>query len=297
MTISTSSFYDRSMSLMARLNDRADTLQTQIATNTRIQSAADDPGGYQQLATLKRDSANADATTTNLNLAKGLLDQTDSTLGSITTQLQRAQELAVQANSGTLSPTDREAIATSIDGILQDVLALANSKDARGQALFGGTADAPAFTQAADGTVSYTGGGTPAAIPIGDGRSIQATESGDTVFGGANGGTDMFAALSSLASAIRSGDSDAIGAAGTAVTASVDGITATRGSVGARAYRVDLELQQQSDAKVARESQRSAIEDVDVTATITELQKTLTILQATQASFTKLSQLSLFNNF
>ena len=32
-----------------------------------------------------------------------------------------------------------------------------------------------------------------------------------------------------------------------------------------------------------------------MTATITELQKTLTVLQATQASFSKLTQLSLFN--
>jgi flagellar hook-associated protein 3 FlgL len=38
-----------------------------------------------------------------------------------------------------------------------------------------------------------------------------------------------------------------------------------------------------------------ALEDTDVTTAVTQLQKTLTILQATQASFTKLTSLSLFD--
>ena len=44
-----------------------------------------------------------------------------------------------------------------------------------------------------------------------------------------------------------------------------------------------------------REITRSSIEDTDVTQAITELQKTMTILSAAQASFTKLSNLSLFD--
>ena len=49
------------------------------------------------------------------------------------------------------------------------------------------------------------------------------------------------------------------------------------------------------DVATDREATRSALEDTDVTAAITNLQKTMTILQATQASFTKLASLSLFD--
>lgn len=297
MTISTSGFYDRSRSQLLTLGDRVDTLQSQISTGKRINSAADDAAGYSQVSSLNRQLSNATVNTSNLNLAKSLLDQTDSTLGSITSQLQRAQELGVQANSGTLSDNDRAAIAESIDGIIDDVLALANSKDARGQSLFGGTADAAAFTKNADGSVSYTGGGAAASIPIGDGRSVAATESGDAVFSGANGGQDIFAALSSLASAIRSGSATGMTSATDAVSQSLDGLASVRGSVGARAYRVDLDLQQISDQNITIKTQRSSIEDLDVTSAITELQKQMTILQASQASFVKLSQLSLFDKF
>ena len=50
-----------------------------------------------------------------------------------------------------------------------------------------------------------------------------------------------------------------------------------------------------TDAATTRETERSGLEDTDVTAAITELQKTMTVLQATQASFSKLSSLSLFD--
>ena len=66
-------------------------------------------------------------------------------------------------------------------------------------------------------------------------------------------------------------------------------------SLGARANRVEVDQAALKQAGIDREATRSGLEDTDVTATITELQKTMTILQATQASFTKLQGLSLFD--
>src|SRR3546814_5791223 len=65
---------------------------------------------------------------------------------------------------------------------------------------------------------------------------------------------------------------------------SSDLLTGVRASIGARGARIDLEQTRAADAGAAREIDRSAIEDTDITAAITELQKTMTILQATQAS-------------
>ena len=65
--------------------------------------------------------------------------------------------------------------------------------------------------------------------------------------------------------------------------------------IGARGARLTIVSTAMTDAGTARETQRSALEDTDVTTTIADLQKTMTILQATQASFTKLSSLSLFD--
>ena len=62
-----------------------------------------------------------------------------------------------------------------------------------------------------------------------------------------------------------------------------------------RAARVDLEATRLTDVGADREASRSALEDTDIASTYLELQKTMTVLSATQASFSKLSALSLFS--
>jgi flagellar hook-associated protein 3 FlgL len=299
MQVSTNRFYDSTGTLMQQLSKQADTLNTQIATTKKFAAPSDDVVAYQRLATIKQ--ANMDSTSfgANITLAQSLLQQSDTTLGSVESQLQRASELAVAANSGTLNDGDRQSIATELQGILSSVVALANTKDARGQPLFAAATGAGAVTQAADGSVTFDGSGNPASIPVADGVTVQPTESAARVFGGiptaSGGSTDVFAALNGMISALQSNDTSAVSAAGDGVTAALSQVSAMRGSFGARATRLDLQQTQATDAAAARETDRSALEDTDVTTAITQLQQTMTVLQATQASFTKLSSLSLFD--
>lgn len=299
MQVSTSHFYDSTTSLMQQLSKQADTLNTQIATTKKISKPSDDVVAYQRLTAIKQANADDASYTSNISLASSLLQQTDTSLGTAETQLQRAAELAVQANSGTLNDTDRTAIATELRGIRDQLVTLANTQDARGQPLFAAATGDSAVTQAADGSVTFTGTGTPASIPIGDGVAVQPTESAARVFGGVTlkdgSKTDVFAALNTMISALDSNNLSAVSSAGDGVQAALTQIGTVRASLGARTARVDLQQTSVKDAATARETDRSALEDTDVTAAITDLQKTMTVLQATQASFTKLSSLSLFN--
>ena len=299
--IATSQLFDRPTTQMGILSKQADTLQTQISTGKQFTKASENPVGWVQVQGLNRADADGTADASNVKMAQALLDQSDTVLGSIETQLQQAKELATNAATGTLSDTDRNAIAQQLDSILSDVLALANTKDVRGQPLFGGATGDVAYTQAADGTISYAGNGEPAAIPIGDGTSIHASDSGDKVFGNvatASGTTDIFAMLSQLSAALKTGGSGAQDAANQAIDqlgAGLDQIGAARASVGARGSRLELEANRLTSAATARDETRTKVEATDTTTAIADLQKTLTILQATQASFTKLTSLSLFD--
>lgn len=283
--ISTSQLYSHSLTQMTGLNVKADRLQTQIATGKSLTAASQGAGEWARLATLKRDAATDKAAQGNMKLAAGILAQADTALGAMTDQLQRAQELAIQANSGTLSADQRAVIAQQIEGIAADLASVANQTDARGVAIFGGGGDA-AFTIGTDGRVAYVGGTATGTIPTGDGNAVQVTEDGSRL-------AQMFAALEATAQAVRGGDG--IGEASDGLSTALDTVSAMRGSVGARAMRLDMEMERLDDVAVGREEARSAIEDTDVTAAITELQQTLTILSATQASFTKLTSLSLFD--
>ncbi|URW75532.1 flagellar biosynthesis protein FlgL [Sphingomonas donggukensis] len=295
MRISSSLLYDRAAQSMGGLTARADTLQTQIATGKRIVAPSNDAAGYRQLNTLKRAATDDVQNAANVQLAASLVTASDTALSAIETQLQRANELVVQGASDTLSADQKSAIATQLDAVLEDIVRLANATDSRGSPLFSGASEATPYTLNADGTVSYGGSGESSPIPIG-GASIQATVSGERIFGGvatAAGTSDVFAIVKSVADSLRAGTG--IGSGIADVQAALGAVTDARASAGARGARLDLETARLADIATAREEVRTGIEDVDVTQTITELQKTLTVLQATQASFTKLTSLSLFD--
>lgn len=296
MRIATSQLYERPRSMMAHLTAQADAAQTSIATEKKYTTASDNAGAYLQLQGLKRAGADDKSYAANINLAQSLLEQTDSVLSSVETQLLRAKELSQKASNGTLSDANKIAIAAELDAIRDELFSLANTRDVRGQPLFGGPEGDTAFVRASDGVISYAGGaGDPAKIPVGEGDAIQATIPGNPLFGA--GAADMFAVIGALSDALKAGGDTmaATASAQNALTTRLEEVGAGRASAGARAARLELDADRLADVAIAREATRAGVEDTDIAAAVTQLQKTLTVLQATQASFTKLTSLSLFD--
>lgn len=296
MRITTSQMFDRLNGQMGSLSVGADRIQTQISTGKKLVNPSDDAVAYLRLTGLKRVDADHNAATTNANLANMVLSQTDTTLGSVETELQRAQELAIAASTGTMNAENRAATAEALESILDQLFVLANTRDARDQPVFGGATGDVAYLRAADGTITAAGTGEPAAIPLSDGATVRASVPGSTVFGAGDDPAvnDMFATIAGLIAELRSGQR-ASQASMDGIAASLTNVGATRASVGARMVRVDMEIARLDELGMAREEMRSSIEDTDVASAITELQKTLTILQATQASFGKLTSTNLFD--
>ena len=220
MRISTQSTYDRAGASMSKLSAEAARLQTQVATGKRVIAPSDDAGAYRQLTVIKRADADQSANAANVKLASGLLSSSDTALQGIGNQLVQARELALQASNGTLTDAQKSTLAISLDAIVEDMVTLANTTDARGQPLFGGATGNAAYTRAADGTISFAGTGEPGAIPIGDGTSVHATDSGERIFAVSTpgGASDIFRIVQELAEAIRTGGDVSKDASGEALT-------------------------------------------------------------------------------
>src|SRR3954470_23265028 len=106
MQISTSQFYTSNQRNLHALTAAADILQTQISTGKKLTAPSDDAVGYRRLQGLVRDGSNDQAYAGNITIVQSALSQADTTLKSMTDDIQRAKELAIKANSGTLSPSD-----------------------------------------------------------------------------------------------------------------------------------------------------------------------------------------------
>ncbi|WP_162234670.1 flagellin N-terminal helical domain-containing protein [Sphingomonas sp. Leaf231] len=270
-------------------------LQTQIATGKKFTTPSENVAVGQQLAEFDRKNIDAAAYNSNMNMSASLLSQADTTLDSIVTQMQRATELTVRAGNGTLSVADRKVIGDELKAVVDTLVGLGNVPDSNGRSLFGSAAGTPAVTKNTDGTFTYNTAPSLSEVPIADNMSIQPTETAARIFQSPAG--DTLAVLTQLAAALQAGDPTGESARGALdkVNTATDQVSIVQSSIGARAARVDLQQTLQENVSADREELRSSLEDTDLTSAAAEFAKTMTILNATQSSFSKLSQLSLFS--
>nr|WP_272944259.1 flagellin [Sphingomonas phyllosphaerae] len=280
---------------MGSLMSNAVKLQTQLATGKKFTSPSENVAVGQQLAEFDRKNIDAAAYTSNMNMSSSLLSQADTTLDSVYTQMQRATELTVRASNGSLSVQDRKVIGDEMKAVVDTLIGLGNVTDSNGRSLFGSASGDAAITKNTDGTFTYNTAPSLSEVPIADNMSIQPTETAARIFQSPAG--DTLAILSQLAAALQGGDPTGESARGALdkVNSATDQVSIVQASVGARAARVELQQTLQENVSADREELRSSLEDTDMTATAAEFAKTMTILNATQSSFSKLSQLSLFS--
>jgi flagellar hook-associated protein 3 FlgL len=256
--------------------------QTEISTNKRILAPSDDPVAAARISSIARSQANDTAFKSNLNLASTLADRADTTLKSVGTALDRANELMVEGANGTLSDDDRAAITAELRSIAEDIGALKDTKDMRGGPLF------------------MSGGSLR--IPVASGISIEAVGTREDVFESvptSGGPQDIAAIVSAAADALSLTDPTARAAAVAAsadnVTAAVGHVASVRGEQGALGSRIDQIVERQADTGLQLDEERSNLESPDVTATIARLQSQQLTLQAAQAVFSRVNASTLFD--
>lgn len=299
VSTSTSAFYDRSTMDMADLRARAEALQSDLSRGQRIARSSDDPVGASRLRQLQRSDTLATIDTANASLATTDLQLTDTALGSFADYVTRVQELTTQAANGTLTDIQRAGIGSEIAAIRENVIQLANGHDAAGNALFGGQAAGVAYTVDAAGNAVYGGTATAGDLPLGDGQSVTRGLTGPEFLNFSVNGTptDLMATLKTLADALQAGGSGVQQAAQDGLAAldqGLDAITTAQTVVGTRLSWIDLTTERRTNLSEMRANEENEVGGTDIASTVARLQETMTVLQASQASFTRLSSLSLF---
>jgi flagellar hook-associated protein 3 FlgL len=296
----TGAFYERSRDQMTALRQRTETLQMQIGSESRLTKSSDDPVAASRLRNLARtdalskiDAANAVRAETDLNLA-------DATMSDITRTIAKAQELATQAATGTLSADQRAVIGKEMASIHATLLDLANAKDSSGNALFGGENTTQAYTLDAGGNAVYAGTPASGTLSLGEGQAVTRSVIGPQMLAFQIGGvdTDLLATVKTLADALQGGVADPAGAARNgleALAAGLDSVTTAQTVVGTRLAWIDLVAERRTTMGEFRADEQKEVGGIDLASSVARLQEMMTVLEASQASFTRLSQLSLFN--
>ena len=303
MQISTAFIFDRATTQMSNAMNALSKSQAQIATGKQILNPSDAPDQAAMMARIKATIARQDNYSKALDTVQARLDLESTTLSSASDVLVRIKELTIQATNGTQGTVSRTAIATEMQGLRNQLLSLANARDTTGNYIFAGSkVSTPAFQADATGAVSYQGDQTRMNIAVGDQRQLPLNRPGTNAFvrvvrtdtDGVSSGTGFFQALDDLITAVKSNDKSVMQRGLTEMDALHTGVVLAQADSGTSMKVVEQQGIMLDDTKITLKTALSKVEDLDMATAITQMQKQMVSLEAAQASFAKISQLSLF---
>ena len=182
MRISTLNIFNTATNQLGTLQSGIARTQMQLATERRILTPADDPvASARALEVSQAQEMNAQFATNRMN-ARSSLSHVETTLQDAGNLLQDIQQLAVNAGNGTMVLSDRQALATELEGRLEDLLGVANTSDGAGGYLFSGyMATTQPFTRTPGGA-QYQGDQGQRQLQVGASRKLPLSASGSAVF-------------------------------------------------------------------------------------------------------------------
>ncbi|MEW9625457.1 flagellar hook-associated protein FlgL [Rhodanobacter geophilus] len=193
--LSTSWMYQQSLTTMLNQQGELSATQNQVSSGQRINLASDDPAGATQVVSLNHILASTAQYSSNIDAANARLSTESNTLSSFNSLLDQARSMAVQGINGTLSSSDRQDMATQLTQIRAQLVQLANTTDASGDALFAGTSTTSTpFALNSDGSVSYVGNSDNQMTTIGSGLRIPNSDEGAGLFMNIPAGNGSFVA-------------------------------------------------------------------------------------------------------
>jgi len=259
---------------LASLRSRHATLTNQLSSGRKILAPSDDPVAAAKLTKLSARAQRTQDYQNTISAVRADIELSEGTLNQASQLMVRAHELAIAGANDALSPSDRSALAVEAQSLREQMLATVNARGQRGY-LFSGSATAtPPF--AADGT--YQGNDIEHEVEISPGVRTRVSVTGSTAFTAA-GGTDVFAALDALHTALLSNDASAISGTLEAIESSRQQIVRTQGQSGLIMNRLDTADEALGVTALELAKQDSALGDVDPFAAISELTQLSTTIE------------------
>jgi flagellar hook-associated protein 3 FlgL len=185
----------------------------QLSTGRSVNAPSDDPSATAALVLNQTQAGQNDTFQRNIDSLQGMFQTADSTLSSAVELMTKAISLGTEGANGTLNASDQQAISAQLQGILNEMVGLANTSY-QGEYLFSGTAvNVVPFAVNGSGVVTYQGNTNTNSLEILNGQTLQLNVPGSQIFSNPSG--DVFGSLEQMITALQTGTG--IDAANTAV--------------------------------------------------------------------------------
>ena len=270
-------------------------LQEKLSSGKEVNKPSDDPSGAVAALHYRSDIRRTDQYSRNTQNGLDWLGLADGTITSMVDQVARAKELALQGSNASMSTEERQALANEVDTIRQGLIGQSNTTYL-GRPIFAGTYSNPTGpTVAYDSNGVDQGDNGQVVRTVGPNQQVAINVTGPQVFG--TGTTGLFQVLAQISADLRSTNPTDIANLGSVdldnLNVATNNMQNTVASVGARYSRLDTLKTQNDNRVVSLKGNLSAVEDIDLPKTITDLQLQQTAYQAALAASARMIQPSL----
>lgn len=306
MRITVANATNNAIAQLQQRQQQLNTLQGQLASGRKVDKPSDDPAAAARaeraLADLQRNAANQRA----LEASRSAMQLGEAALGDAGEMLQQARELVMRVGSGVYNPADRASLAQALQGVRDDLLALANRGDGSGRYLFGGQgSDVPPLRDTPAG-VEFHGSagllrgdaGEPTLLAL-DGRRtfLEVTNPADPTGAPLSVFNVLDTAIRDLGSATASGSevADGMREALSGIDASIEHVLGWRARVGDALNRIDGIENRLARARTDAEQERSAAQDIDLIEGISRFQNLQSSYDAALRTYSMVQRMTLFD--
>jgi flagellar hook-associated protein 3 FlgL len=267
-------------SLLASIQQDEQNMNTateQLSSGRNVNQLSDDPAAVAALVGNQNRTSEDDQFLQNIGGLQSRLQAADSTLSNVVTVLTRAISLGTEGANGVLSASDRQAVASEVQGLTSQLLSLANTQY-QGTYLFSGTAvtTQPFTLNTATNTVSYNGNTNTTSVELSTGYSIKTSVPGSQLFTNAAG--NAFGALQNLYSSLISGNN--IGQAVTQLNSALTQVGIQRVFYGNALNQIESSQSFLNQDTISLSSQQNALVAVDPAKAASDLAQAQIATQA-----------------
>jgi flagellar hook-associated protein 3 FlgL len=239
-------------------------LQNESSSGKAITKPSDNPTGIGLSLAIKRQQAANAQYSSNATDATNWLTSVSGALSSSVTSLQSVRSLVVGTGDATLSATAKASIIAQLQGLKGELMSQANTTYL-GRPVFAGNSDGTAFDPS---TYAYNGTpGTTVTRQIGDTTSVSVSGDGAATYG--TGAGSVFSLIDNIVSGIQAG-TDVTGDL-TAIDSHISAISNQQSVVAASYNQAQTGQAVLTTQAADLTTQRSGIDNVDLTKNLVEL--------------------------
>lgn len=295
-----------SSTMMNNINSYSSSLNKlteQMAMQKKVLRPSDDPIASTRLILLNREQASITQFQENITRVSGSLGQQEAQMDAMSKQLLAIRDKVLSANNETTNTSDLSGYGNELNSLLDSVVSVLNTKNEDGRYMFAGTATdtKPVVFDEASGKYVFQANNNQREVNVGNGVTVKENiGAGDLFFNGSN---DLLNELNELVGMMQDPDTDftsdeyknAVENLISSTDKSIDSISSTITTMGGRQNTLTMMGDAHTDVKLSNQLVIKDLSDLDYAQASIDLNGYMLAATASQSTYVKISQLSLFD--